>query len=258
MSWWGKIIGGTLGMMVGGYVGALLGAALGHNFDKGVASNQTDPLSGSHDHTQTVFYTATFAVMGHVCKADGRVSEDEIELARQIMQQMDLNVEQREAAIHLFNQGKQTDFDLDAILLQFRKEIGFKPNLIQMFLEIQIMAAYADNVLHEKEREILEQVCELIRFPKKQFEQLVQMIVGMHGQHTNDSKQSIDAAYRVLGIDKQAKKDEVKRAYRKLMSQHHPDKLVAKGLPEEMMRVAKEKSQEIRQAYETIKQHKDF
>lgn len=252
----GKILGAIFGFMIGNLIGALVGAFIGHQFDKGMGGIHVSPLSGNKQEAQKLFYKTCFSVMGHICKADGRVSEDEIELAKQIMQRMDLNPDQREEAIELFNQGKQEDFNLQSTMLEFRQTIGFRPNLIRMFLEIQIMTAFADNELHEKEKQILEEVCDLIRFPKQQLEQLIQMIAGMHSQAAANTASSIEDAYKVLGVDEKASANDIKRAYRKLMSQHHPDKLVAKGLPEEMMRVAKEKSQEISKAYEAIKQHK--
>ena len=143
MSWWGKIIGGTFGFMAGGPLGALLGAALGHQFDSGL--KQFDALPpGETERTQTAFFAASFSVMGHVAKADGHVSRDEIELARQVMSQMQLNEQQRRLAINLFNEGKAADFPLDAVLAQLRQECHRRATLLQMFLEIQLHAAYAD------------------------------------------------------------------------------------------------------------------
>ncbi len=260
MSWWGKILGGAFGMMIGGPIGALLGVALGHNLDKGVNVNNHSAGFGRQEKIQTIFYTATFSVMGHICKADGRVSEDEIQLAQDVMRKMDLNDEQKKLAINLFNEGKKSTFQLNDVVNQFRHEIGFRPNLIRMFIEIQIMAAYADGELHQTERDILLNVCRLLNISQADFERLCAMIAAMHGGQQSSQQQynglTLEKAYAVLNISQNASKDEVKKAYRRLMNQHHPDKLVAKGLPEEMMKVAAERTHEIKQAYEFIKEKK--
>ena len=255
MSWWGKIIGGTFGFMLGGPLGAALGAALGHNFDKGMEA--PSPFNATQETTQTAFYTATFAVMGHICKADGQVTEDEIELAQNVMQQMDLNADQRRAAIALFNQGKRADFPLEDIMLQLNHELGLKLNLKRMFMEIEIMAAYADGIMHPDERRLLLKVARLIGLSDQQFTQLEQMIHARMGIAAGENGvTSIEDAYSILNVDKTASAAEIKKSYRRLMSQHHPDKLVAKGLPEEMMKIAAQRTHEIKQAYESIKQER--
>lgn len=263
MAWWGKVIGGALGFMLGGPLGAVLGAALGHNFDRGLSlvlrDDQATP--GDTERVQAAFFTATFSVMGHIAKADGRVSETEIALARQVMAQMRLSPEQKEAAIRLFNEGKQPEFPLQGVLDQFRRETHRRRHLIQMFLEIQIYTALADGVLEAAERDTLLHICNRLGFSRMQFEQLVAMVqaqqqfAGAGAGRAGPARRgpSLDDAYAVLGLDRNASNDEVKKAYRRLISQHHPDKLVAKGLPEEMMEVAKQKTQEIRAAYEQIR-----
>ncbi len=259
MSWWGKIIGGTVGFMMGGPLGAALGAALGHNIDKGSEFiGGTTRSNGSRERIQTAFYTATFSVMGHVSKADGRVSEDEIALAKQIMDQMDLNQEQRKTAMALFNQGKNKDFPLEDVLLQFNHELGLQMNLRRMFMEIEIMAAYADGVMHPKEKELLLKVSSLIGFSRAQYNQLESMIQARFnaGGISPQAGPTVKDAYSILNVDKNSTDAEVKKAYRRLMSQHHPDKLVAKGLPEEMMKMAAQRTHEIKQAYETIKEQR--
>lgn len=264
MSWWGKILGGTFGMMIGGPIGALLGAALGHNFDKGLSYSEADDRTGfgRQQRAQTLFYTATFSVMGHICKADGQVTEDEIALARQVMQQMDMNAEQKKAAIRLFSEGKKPDFPLQDVIQQFRREIGFRPNLLRMFIEIQIMAAYADGVMHPQERSVLLNICQALNISRHEFDHLCAMIGGMaDGSSTTgrrDGSPSLKQAYTILDISESASVSEIKRSYRRLLSQHHPDKLVAKGLPEEMMKVAAERTHEIRKAYEVIKKDRNF
>jgi DnaJ like chaperone protein len=262
MNWWGKILGGTFGMMIGGPIGALLGAALGHNFDKGVTQSAGQSGFGRQERAQTMFYTATFSVMGHVCKADGQVTDDEIALAKQVMQQMDMDAEQRKAAIGLFNEGKKASFPLNDVVRQFKQEIGFRPNLLRMFIEVQIMAAYADGVMDPAERKVLLNICQLLKISQHEFKHLCSMIGGMHSGSTqagrNDGSPSLKQAYAVLDINESASTSEIKKAYRRLLSQHHPDKLVAKGLPEEMMKIAADRTHEIRKAYEVIKKAKKF
>ncbi len=262
MNWWGKILGGAFGMMIGGPIGALLGAVMGHNFDKGLSETAKQGGFGRQERTQTMFYTATFSVMGHVCKADGQVTDDEIALAKQVMQQMDMDAAQRKAAIGLFNEGKKEGFPLNDVIKQFKQEIGFRPNLLRMFIEVQIMAAYADGVMHPTEKGVLLKICQLLNISKHEFEHLCAMIGGMGGGSSrtgrNDGAPSLKQAYVVLDVKESATSSEIKKAYRRLLSQHHPDKLVAKGLPEEMMKVAADQTHEIRKAYEVIKEAKGF
>ncbi|MDH5785477.1 MAG: co-chaperone DjlA [Chromatiales bacterium] len=262
MAWWGKVLGGTFGFIMGGPLGAVLGAALGHNFDKGFeqlgnASWQGD--KGQQQRTQLAFFTATFAVLGRLAKADGQVSRDEINFAQTVMAQMQFDEEQRRLARELFNQGKSAEFDLDGVVLQFRRECNRRHTLMQMFLEIQLQAAYADGSLHPAERELLLHIFNLLGFSRHEFDHLEAMVravrggAGYHQRSAEPSTPTLDEDYAVLDVSRNASDAEVKKAYRRLMSQHHPDKLVAKGLPEEMIKLATEKTQQIRKAYERIK-----
>ncbi len=267
MSWWGKLAGGGLGFALGGPLGAMLGAILGHQLDKSASQQRRqvgfDP--GSQERTQAAFFTATFSVMGHIAKADGRVSPQEIQLAEQVMAQMHLNKEQRKAAIQLFNQGKQDDFVIDDVLEQFRKECRRKITLMQMFIEIQLQAAYADGVKDPAEERVLRHISKVLGIPHAVLTQLESLIFAQQrsyqyssgGAAQQPSALDIKNAYKILGVNQSATDAEVKKSYRKLMSQHHPDKLIAKGLPEEMIELATDKTQEIQKAYERIKQYRD-
>lgn len=265
MNWWGKIIGGAFGFMLGGPLGALLGAALGHNFDRGiegVGTSGPDPWS-RQDRIQTAFFTATFSLMGKLCKADGRVSDDEIALARQVMNQMNLSGHQVKAAIALFKEGKKPDFPIDDVLLQLKHEIGHRLSLRRMFIEIQLYAAYADGVIHPSEHKILLHVCYTLGIPEQEFQLMADAIAGeIHHQRTKYSGRKpglgLGDAYAILNVSTDASNDEIKKAYRRLMNQHHPDKLVSKGLPEEMIKIAEHRTHEIRQAYEKIKETRGF
>jgi DnaJ like chaperone protein len=253
MAWWGKIIGGTFGFMLGGPLGAMLGAALGHSFDKGL--KLTDEVRGlnygDQDRVQAAFFTATFSIMGHIAKADGKVSQAEIANAEAIMARMQLTRDQRKAAIRLFNEGKADDFPLDDVLVQFRKECHRRINLIQMFLEIQINTAFSDQKLDPAEKNILYKIADVLGFPRQQLDHLFHLAGGVPTPKTE--KAAINEAYEILGVKKSASDADVKKAYRRLMNQHHPDKLVSKGLPEEMIKLANEKTQQIKEAYELIK-----
>ena len=255
MSWWGKIIGGGFGFMLGGPLGALMGMAAGHQLDKGMKAIDLDV--GSTERVQLAFFTTVFSVMGYLAKADGSVSKSEIQMAEQIMGQMNLDSSQRKAAIDLFNQGKQADFPLAEILSQFKKECVRRTNLLQMFLEILIATAYADNQLDPAEHDALIDIAQKIGFSTAQLEELINM-VGAQQQYSNQgasasSTGTLQQAYAVLGVDSDISDNVLKKTYRRLMSQHHPDKLVAKGLPEEMIKLANQKTAEIKSAYEQIK-----
>lgn len=259
MSWWGKLAGGSLGFALGGPLGAMIGAMLGHQFDKpSTRRGQIGFDANSQERTQAAFFTATFSVMGYLAKADGRVSPQEIQLAEQVMVQMRLNREQRAAAIGLFNQGKQADFVLDDVLEQFRRECRRKVTLMQMFIEIQLQAAYADGIKHPAEERILRHICTVLGYPHTLLSQLESLIFAQQRGYQETARASSESelknAYRILGVSSSAPDAEVKKAYRRLMSQHHPDKLVSKGLPEEMIEVATSKTKEIQKAYDLIKE----
>jgi len=257
MAWWGKALGGAFGFMLGGPLGALLGASLGHQFDAGMRQMAGEgPRAGEQERVQAAFFTATFAVMGHIAKADGRVSRDEIELAEQLMGQMQLDSAQRKLARALFDQGKQPGFQIEEILLQFRRECHRRRTLIQMFVEIQAQAALADGRIAPEENAILRQVADALGVAREELDDWVNALRGGRASHERGAAMSLADACRVLGVAENAPLPEARKAYRRLLGRHHPDKLVAKGLPEEMIKLANEKTHEIRSAWERVKRAK--
>ena len=257
MGLWGAIIGALLGWAVAREWGALLGALLGYSLAASRAR-----VNWVHMHSaraQAAFFNATFSVMGCIAKADGRVSEDEIRAARAIMAQMNLSEEQQRTAIALFNQGKQPDFQLDAMLIHFRDECGAYPALLRMFLQIQLAAAFADGVLHPAEQAIFTRICTILGIPPielRRYEEFIraqQSFGGARGPSSRPQPDRLAAAYQTLGVQPGSSDEEIKRAYRRLMKENHPDRLVARGLPEAMLKLAQEKTQQINIAYEAIK-----
>jgi len=288
---WGKLLGGAFGFMIGGPIGAVLGAALGHSFDKGMDLQLThdthdtadeDLEPGDADRIKMAFFTATFSVMGHIAKADGHVHPSEIALAEALMNSMKLDAQLRTAAIKLFNEGKQDSFDAEALVLQFRQECQRRTSLYRMFVEIQIQAALADGEMAPDEEKALLKVAAVLGFSEftfKQLEMLVRYSMGVGSTGTGSAgragaghagagrgrqaapdsdRLSTRDAYKALGVQSSDDKATVKRAYRRLMSQHHPDKLVSKGLPDEMIKLATDKTQHIQKAYEVIKKSRGW
>jgi DnaJ like chaperone protein len=263
MAWWGKLLGGAFGFMMGGPLGAILGAALGHGFDRGLVSSEQVTLEpGERERIQAAFFTATFSVLGHVAKADGRVTEQEIGLARTLMDEMDLTADMRRTAIRLFTEGKDAGFPLDQVLAQFRQECQRRSTLLQMFMEVQLQGAYADGRLAPAEERVLRHMASRLGFSETAFRRLERMVWAERafaGAGTGPEpgraapEASLADAYAVLNLTPEATDGQVKTAYRRLINQHHPDKLVSKGLPEEMMKLATQKTHEIKQAYELVK-----
>jgi DnaJ like chaperone protein len=173
-----------------------------------------------------------------------------------LMDQMKLTGEARTDAQQAFREGRQPEFDLNKQLAEFRKITFGRPELVQMFVEIQIQTALSDGELHAKEQAILSTIATALGLSQQELDRLMnrwQAEFHHHASANGTSKMKKDDAYSLLGLTETASDQDVKRAYRKLMNEHHPDKLVAKGLPEEMMTLAKAKTQDIQQAYERVK-----
>ncbi|ESQ09570.1 MAG TPA: co-chaperone DjlA [Chromatiaceae bacterium] len=258
MGWLGKIFGGVVGFTFGGPLGAMLGVTLGHGVDRGLQAlvdNMQLPM-GERKRIESVFFTATFATMGYLAKADGRVSAAEIALAEAVMAKLQLTGERRRAAIILFRQGKSPGFDLSTVIRRFRTECMGQRTLLQMFLEIQLQAAYINGEPSDAKRAVLEQIRSGLSIPRLIFDQL-ENLVRLQAQFAGGGSGQVKGptlkqAYSVLGVTSADSDEAVKRAYRKLLSQHHPDKLASKGLPEDMIKLASQRTHEIRRAYEMI------
>ena len=257
MKLFGKIIGVVAGYMVAGPVGAVLGLIVGHYFDIGYARQW---MGGDVSKIQEAFFEATFSVMGHISKADGHVTHYEIQQAEAIMTQMRLSPLQRQHAIAMFTKGKQGNFNLDQALNKLLMVCRYRRDLLRIFLEIQFQAAYADSALNQREKEILQHICQRLGFTVIDFRSFAS---GSRAEYTYDQQrrqqrapdpqQQLKNAYAILKLSPEASPAEIKKAYRRQMSQHHPDKLIAKGLPEEMMKLATKKTQEIKAAYDNIR-----
>ncbi len=260
MIWVGKAVGGVLGLIAGGYVGLAAGVLVGHQFDRGLARHTGGGATPdfSSEQVQAAFFRATFEVMGHIAKADGRVSETEIRAARLVMHGLKLSPAQVESAVERFTEGKNPAYPLEAALRRLRTQLRDRPDLARAFVEIQMQAVVAAGRIDRIKRDLLWQVARGLGVGRVELAQIEAMARARRAGGAGGDFVSLEDAYGVLGVEPGASDEEVKTAYRRLMNQHHPDKLVSRGLPESMMGVAERKTQEIRAAYERIKARREF
>ena len=247
------IIGALLGALFGGFAGLLIGGLLGY----AASFALREFVVGSLQVAQSQLLDSTFSVMGALCKADNVVTRDEIKAVEQIFNMLKLQGESREQAKAAFNRGKQADFDLDAAVDQFARISRGRGPLLQLFLQLQCMAVVADGRIDPAEHAMLVRIAQRLGLSEADVSQLEALLRAAMGGASatggQPQKDRLADAYAALGITADAKLAEIKRAYRKLISQNHPDKLAARGLPESMRPVAEERSRELNSAYDIIK-----
>ncbi len=251
---WGKVVGAILGFLVAKTpVGVIIGAILGHQFDRGLRRNgriddsdESIHTSGSVQHH--VFYT-TFAVMGHIAKSDGRVSEDEIKAATRIMQLWALNPQQTRLAIQYFKEGKKKGFPLTQVLLQFAREAGDDRAVLLSFAKAQMRIMMADHQIHPASRQRTWDVCHSLGITRVEMASIETELRGS----SHRGGMTLQLAYQALGVSSSANNDGVKTAYRRMMNRYHPDKLIADSLSAGDLAEARTALDRCREAYDVIK-----
>jgi DnaJ like chaperone protein len=268
VKWTGKVVGSVLGLLTLGPIGAAVGLLLGHQFDEHSGDSDVPPrLNGAENLTEIGerFFRATFRLMGYLAKADGRVSEREISAARGVMSELRLNPVQVRAAIEYFTAGKQPGFDPATELAGLRHVCQGRPELLRVFLEIQIRAALAGNNMEGPVRDLMTRVANRLGIAPLELAQIEAVLRIRSGSFhqgqgqsyaRNTAAEQLDQAYKVLETTPNASKDEIVKAYRRQLSRHHPDKLKANGLPESMIEHAKQRTQLIIEAYELIRERR--
>lgn len=256
--WMGKAMGSMFGLMTGGPFGMMFGAFFGHLFDTNLErwlSGQSILLNQfSRGDVQRLFFASLYRVMGRIAKSDGRVNEAEIAAASFVMDRMRLKGKQREKAVAYFTEGKQLDTDIWTDLHSLGTVLN--PAMTQMFLEVVLTIAYSDGDINAEEQACIQRVCSELGVPAGLYDQVHQRIQEAIRQARggdDQSEQAVAKAYATLGVNADISDRELKQEYRRLMNQNHPDKLSAQGLPDEMIQLAKEKTQEIQTAYALIK-----
>jgi len=256
----GKIIGGLIGLITAGLPGLLVGLLAGHLFDRGLARTFSFASPENLQRIRDSFFETTFLLCGYLAKADGRVSEEEIAHTEQVFVEMGLDAAGRRRAIELFRAGAAKDFRLETAVNAFLATCGPRRQLQRALLLILVSLAHADQSMQPAEHAALVRIARLMGLAAAELEALLDMARAQasfySGGGTAPAASSLDNAYKALGVDSAVTDRELKRAYRRLMSENHPDKLIARGVPEEMVKLATERSQEIQAAYETVRKHR--
>lgn len=239
-----------------GPFGSVAGLLIGHFLDLGRGQEQIKQQANQLRGARKVFFQTTFSVMGYLAKVDGRVSEKEIQVAREIMSQLGLNQAQKLRAMHFFNYGKSTEFNFNQQIDEFYQNCGAQPYLVELFMEVQLKSILADNHQNQYKQYALKQICQRLNFSNSAIESLLYQYQSEQAYQKRNTTRStgdeLSAAYIRLGVTRDTDDKAIKKAYKKLVSQNHPDKLVAKGLPEEMVKMATEKMQKIQSSYDLI------
>ena len=253
-----KIIATLLGFYYFGFFGAIAAFFIGSMIDRSISYGigGVNPLSRAH--RESVFLSTVFILMGKIAKADGRVSEDEVAHVEQMFQKLGMGDAHRQQAIALFKKGSTADFDIQTALNEFMVVCGHTASLRQMLLVYLIVMAFADGKMDPAEEVLLKTIALRLGYSQEMFQQLMVMVMNQThfagGQSSSPS--ALEDAYKALGVSNKSSDQEIKRAYRKLMSQYHPDKLMGQGMPEDMIKMATAQAQEVQTAHDIIKKHR--
>lgn len=280
MGFWGKAFGIGIGFMMGGPLGAVIGGVLGHMYDTETDAGKMGlgvrcpycgrtvrPTSDGHcpvcgnklnvtqfnqpqsdTDRQFLFYVSLTSLAAKMAKADGVVSKEEIQAFDQfVRQELGLSTEERKVVAQIFNQAKNSPEDPMSFARQFRSLIGYQPEVLQTMIHLLFRIALADGNFHPAEERFIKQVADIFGLTPNEFEQIRALFIKVDYR-----------TYQVLGLTPQASVEEIKTTYKKLVNQYHPDRLIAKGVPEDFIKIANEKMAEINNAYDQIRKERGF
>ena len=239
MSVWGKILGGAAGFALGGPLGALIGAVAGHAVDK----MRTEPHEGeAGDAAKRIGFTIGVIVLGaKMAKADGKVTRDEVAAFKQIFH---IPPEEVQNVGRLFNQARRDSHGFEPYARQIGRMFRDNPAVLEELLDGLFHIARADRKVTDDELAYLRRIAEIFGFDETAWDRIR---AGNLGPDESDP-------FDILGVTRQHSDDEIKAAYRKLVRENHPDRLVAQGMPQEFIDLANEKLAKINTAHDRVRQ----
>jgi len=241
VSWMGKILGGGLGFMVGGPIGAVLGAVIGHHaMDAGGGGFSFSSL----ETRQSIYFTAVFSMLGKLTRADGLVSQREIDVIERVMQDnLRLTPQARQFAIEIFNTAKDSGDRFEDYARQFYQVFGDTPEVLVSVVDLLMVVAHADGELHAEEERMIRSAVEIFGI-QEQFRQTRGRFLGV--------PDDVGRYYEILGCSRGDSLAVVKKKYRKLAMEYHPDRIQSKGMSPEFAAAAEEKFKEIQHAWDVV------
>lgn len=240
MSWMGKILGGGLGFAMGGPLGAMLGAMIGHH-----ALDSGNTLS-FQEQRHSIFFLATFSMLGKLSKADGVVSGEEIEVIEQLMRDsLRLDPEARSFAVDIFNRAKDSEDSFEDYARQFHAEFSNQPQALSSLVDLLLRLAHADGVFHPAEERMIDKAVS---------------IFGIQHDYARLQARYSDAndlgkCYEILGAKSHETLSEIKRRYRRLAMDYHPDRMQAGGVSPELIVASEDRFKEIQHAFDIVEKH---
>ncbi len=244
MGWLGKLTFGTIGFALAGPLGAIAGAAFGHSIDskeESILLEEREYLS-THEEVQLIFFVAAFSMLAKLAKADGRVCEKEILSVKQFMENdLQLNSESKRVAENIFREALLSEESFESFARQFYKNFSTQYGLIEIMLDVLIRVSLADGDFSEDEERLILSAVEIFRFRSEDYLKIKSKYILRS-----------DSYHAVLGCDRSDSNEFVKKQYRKLVVEYHPDKIASKGMPEEFEKFSEAKFREIQEAYEVV------
>ena len=255
MGWFGKFTLGSLGMLLGGPLGAIAGAALGHVLiDKAVDSAQSynrrripPPEFGQTERVQAAFFISLFSVLGKISKADGVVTGDEIKIVQSFINGLPIDETEKQFARQVFNAAKTSRYRIEDFAGQLYHAVNGQPDLVHSYFDLLLRIVAADKTFHAAEEEALKKVKVAFRISDAQYEEMKAVYFD-----------GLDKHYKVLNCSPDSSIDDIKRNYKKLVKEFHPDVIISKGLPEEFVEFASNRFREIQESYEKIQKERNF
>ncbi|MSO65749.1 MAG: molecular chaperone DjiA [Alphaproteobacteria bacterium] len=238
MSIWGKVIGGVAGFTLGGPISALLGAVAGHVFD--IRHDRAEADHAKEDATKQIAFTiAVIALGAKMAKADGTVTADEVRAFKEVFH---VPAEEMQNVARVFDLARSDVHGYEAYARQVAKLFRDEPQVLEDLLDGLFHIAKADHTVHPEELVYLANVARIFGLEESEFARIREA-------HLGPDKAD---AYQILGVGRDANNDKIKAAYRRLIREHHPDRLMAGGMPAEFVAVANQKLATINVAYERI------
>ncbi|MGO4672824.1 TerB family tellurite resistance protein [Bosea sp. 2YAB26] len=231
-SFWGALGGGGLGLALGGPLGALVGALAGHV----LVDREGAPFGPAP--RELIFTTGLVALSAKMARSDGVVTRDEIAAFRRIVT---VPPEQEARIESLFDLAKQTSAGFEAYATQIAESFKDEPALLEDVLDGLFLIAAADGAIHEAEHAYLRHVAEIFSINAAGFAR----IEARHMRRPDDP-------YLVLGASREMSDAQLKQHYRRLVAKNHPDREIARGLPEEAIAIATRRLAAINAAWDLI------